>query len=76
MSNSSPLRQLVRVRVGAAEVTVAAGYADAKGLVPLDKPAVDAYGNALPAKPVTPAAAPAGPVPAGRGNTPTPGKEN
>ena len=50
MSNQ---RRLVRVRLENSEVTVAAGYADAMGLVPLDKPSVDAYGNSLPPKPVT-----------------------
>lgn len=57
---------LVRVRLGNNEATVAAGYADAMNLVPIDKPAVDAYGNALPPKPVTDLASE--PVPAGRGS--------
>ena len=57
---------LVRVRLGSNEATVAAGYADAMNLVPIDKPAVAAYGNALPPKPVTDLASE--PVPAGRGS--------
>lgn len=65
---------LVRVRLSHQEVTVAAGYADAMNLVPIDKPAVDAYGNALPPKPVTDLAKE--PVPAGRGSKTTAGKEN
>lgn len=65
MSNQ---RNLVRVRIGSNEVTVAPGYADAMNLVPIDKPAVDAYGNALPPKPVTDLANT--PVPAGHGTNP------
>ena len=69
MSNQ---RRLVRVRLENSEVTVAAGYADAMGLVPLDKPSVDAYGNSLPPKPVTTRSGEK--VPAGRGDNT--GKEN
>lgn len=66
MSSSSSHRQLVRVRVGNNEATVTAGYAAEMNLVPLDKPAVDRYGNSLPAKHVTDLANE--PVPAGRGS--------
>ena len=75
MTSHSPHGQLVRVRLGGNEVTVSAGYASSKGLVPLDKPATDRYGNSLPAKPVVDLANNA-PVPAGQGGKNPTGKEN